>query len=48
MINNESTNNIEENSDDESELDEHSGIILQGFLKIHDPETGEIIVQGRA
>lgn len=28
--------------------DENSGILFQGFLKIHDPETGEIYTQGRA
>lgn len=30
------------------EPDEQSGLVFQGFLKIHDPETGEIITQGRA
>lgn len=28
--------------------DEQGGMIIQGFLKIHDPETGKVIVQGRA
>lgn len=28
--------------------DENSGILFQGFLKILDPETGEIYMQGRA
>jgi len=28
--------------------DENSGILFQGFLKISDPETGEIYTQGRA
>lgn len=28
--------------------DENSGIVFQGFLKIFDPETGEIYTQGRA
>jgi hypothetical protein len=29
------------------EPDEHSGMIVQGFFKISDPESGEIIIQGR-
>lgn len=48
MINNESINKEEDLTDDDDDLDEKSGIILQGFLKIYDPETGEIIVEGRA
>jgi hypothetical protein len=28
--------------------DEHPGIAVQGFLKIFDPESGEILAQGRA
>jgi hypothetical protein len=28
--------------------DEKSGVIFQSFFKISDPETGEIITQGRA
>lgn len=28
--------------------DENSGIVFQGFLKIFDPETGEVYTQGRA
>ncbi len=31
-----------------SQPDENSGIVFQGFLKIHDPETGKIYTQGRA
>jgi len=35
--------------DSKQELpDENPGILFQGFLKIHDPETGEIYMQGRA
>jgi hypothetical protein len=34
-----------ENTD---EPDENSGIVFQGFLKIFDPETGEVYTQGRA
>jgi len=48
MIN---TENIEESQDQEPEVaepDEHGGIFIQGFLRIHDPESGETIVQGRA
>lgn len=30
------------------EPDENSGILFQGFLKIFDPESGEIYTQGRA
>jgi hypothetical protein len=28
--------------------DENSGIVVQGFLKIFDPESGEVLAQGRA
>jgi hypothetical protein len=28
--------------------DENPGIAVQGFLKIFDPESGEILAQGRA
>lgn len=31
-----------------TEPDEDGGFYLQDFLKISDPETGEIITQGRA
>jgi len=33
---------------EEKKPDDHSGIMFQGFLKISDPETGEIYTQGRA
>ena len=48
MIN---TENIEEPQDQEEPVDqpdENGGIFVQGFLRIHDPESGETIVQGRA
>jgi len=28
--------------------DERSGILIQGHLKIHDPKTKEVFVNGRA
>ena len=28
-------------------LDENSGVLVEGFLEISDPETGEIILQRR-
>lgn len=28
--------------------DEHGGLVVQGFFRIVDPESGEIITQGRA
>ena len=31
-----------------TEPDEQGGIVVQGFFKISDPESGEIIIQGRA
>jgi hypothetical protein len=44
MINKEDTEQIEEIK----QPDENSGILVQGFFKITDPDTGEIIVQGRS
>lgn len=38
----------QKNNQEDDQPDEHGGIYLQGFLRIHDPETGEIILQGRA
>lgn len=32
----------------EPEPDEQGGIVVQGFFRIIDPETGQIITQGRA
>jgi hypothetical protein len=52
MINTETSNQepVQENVDDQETAapDEHGGIHVQGFLKISDPESGEIILQGRA
>lgn len=28
--------------------DETSGILVEGFIKIHDPDTGEVFVEERA
>lgn len=47
MINIEQDSTNEEN-EQPNEPDENSGILFQGFLKISDPETGEIYTQGRA
>ena len=45
-------NNTDEQQEKEPQVekkpDENSGLVLQGFFKITDPETGEIITQGRA
>jgi len=38
----------DENKQETQKPDDKSGILFQGFLKITDPETGEIYVQGRA
>jgi len=48
MINN--NNNQDSEKDLEKPLvpDESSGVAIQGFIKIFDPETGEILAQGRA
>jgi len=51
MINNEhSTDSTEvtELEDSESMPDENSGISVQGFIKIFDPASGEILIQSRA
>jgi len=47
MINKE-TDEKETEQVEKVEPDENSGILFQGFLKISDPETGEIYTQGRA
>jgi hypothetical protein len=44
MINKEDTEVLEE----KTTPDENTGILVQGFFKISDPETGEIIIQGRS
>ena len=49
MINNDNQPEMEHNSDpDLVKPDEQSGVAMQGFIKIFDPESGEIIAQGRA
>lgn len=49
MINNDNTelNNEISESNDVKKPDEQSGTVVQGFLKIFDPESGEVLVQGR-
>jgi hypothetical protein len=32
----------------ETEPDEQGGIVVQGFFRIFEPETGKVITQGRA
>lgn len=51
MINNDNDQNLEQKTTEEAAKtipDESSGIAVQGFLKIFDPESGEILAQGRA
>lgn len=51
MINKETEDKNQESQEtptEATEPDENSGIVFQGFLKIHDPETGKIYTQGRA
>lgn len=51
MINNDNVDlEQEENKKKPAEKptpDENSGIAIQGFFKIFDPESGEILLQGR-
>ena len=53
MINNDSTTrqqdteNMENNTDKNKKPDEVGGIHLQGHIKIHDPESGEVFVNKR-
>lgn len=51
MINNDNIGSDGENTaelkDTLPQPDEKSGTVFQGFLKIFDPESGEILVQGR-
>jgi hypothetical protein len=46
MINNDKEPQ-EQSADDSKIPDEQPGIFVQSFLKIFDPESGEIIAQGR-
>lgn len=51
MINIEITDELPESEPVKPEMpkpDDTSGMIVQGFFKISDPETGEIYTQGRA
>lgn len=51
MINiktNEESGESEPENKETNKPDENTGILFQGFLKISDPETGEIFIQGRA
>jgi hypothetical protein len=45
---NSNTEQQQEVEEPDTKPDEDSGIVVQGFLKITDPESGEIILQGRA
>lgn len=48
MINNDNDQLKTEKVEEIASPDEHPGIAVQGFLKIFDPESGEILAQGRA
>lgn len=48
MINNDNNQKNEEKIEKIDTPDEQPGIVVQGFLKIFDPDTGEVITQGRA
>lgn len=49
MININNTNNEQEKNNNNNDLkpDENSGVIVQEFFRISDPETGETLTQGR-
>ena len=48
MINNDNIDSDGVNEEPkEKQPDEKSGTVLQGFFKIFDPESGEVLVQGR-
>ena len=50
MINNDKELSNEEpqvTEKDDQQPDDHPGIAVQGFLKIFDPESGEVFAQGR-
>ena len=49
MINNdkELSNEEPQAETDDQQPDDHPGIAVQGFLKIFDPESGEVFAQGR-
>ena len=49
MINNDNNQDLEKKNEETTTVpDESSGIAVQGFIKIFDPESGEILAQGRA
>jgi hypothetical protein len=51
MINNEHDTDSTDSSvldDSETIPDENSGIVVQSFIKIFDPESGKILIQSRA
>lgn len=51
MINTENMSEpqVEETSQDTAnEPDENGGLLVQGYFRIVDPESGKVIVQGRA
>lgn len=48
MVNTTKPEDIEEVLEEDNKPDEHSGLLLESFFKISDPETGEILRQGRA
>lgn len=50
MINNNTNSNeknIDESPEEKPQPDEKAGTVVQGFFKIFDPESGEVLVQGR-
>lgn len=49
MINNDNNQKDEDKEVKQVDMpDEQPGIAVQGFLKIFDPDSGEVILQGRA
>lgn len=48
MINIENDQTEVEEPQQDPDVDERHGVVITGFLRISDPETGEVIVQGRA
>lgn len=47
MINNDKEPQEQSDNSESTTPDEQPGIFVQSFLKIFDPESGEIIAQGR-
>lgn len=48
MINNDNVSTDEKTQEATATPDENNGVAVQGFIKIYDPESGEILVQTRA